>query len=45
MRQVDKDGSNEIKEVYVGKDCDKYMGLLKLRYPMKNGVFQNEQDN
>lgn len=44
MKQADKDGSNELKEVYVGKDCDKYMGLLKLRYPMKNGVFQSEQD-
>ena len=44
MRVSDKDNSNENKEVYVGKDCDKYMGVLKLRYPIKNGVFQNEQD-
>lgn len=33
-----------MKEQYVGKDCDKLMGVLKLRYPMRNGVFQNEQD-
>jgi centractin len=33
-----------MKEFYVGKDCDKYMGILKLRYPVKNGVFQSEQD-
>ena len=39
----DKD-SNDSKEVYVGNDCDKYKGILKLRYPVKNGVFQNEQD-
>jgi len=32
------------KESFVGKDCDKYMGVLKLRYPVKGGVFQNEQD-
>lgn len=39
----DKD-TGENKELYVGKDCDKYMGVLKLRYPIKNGVFHNEQD-
>jgi centractin len=33
-----------MKEQYVGKDCEKLQGVLKLRYPMKNGVFQNEQD-
>jgi centractin len=41
MKNADKE---DIKETYVGKDCDKLMGVLKLRYPMKNGVFQNEQD-
>lgn len=43
MKILDKD-NNESKEIFVGKDCDKYMGILKLRYPVKNGVFQNEQD-
>ena len=43
LRSYDKD-SNEMKEQYVGKDCEKLMGVLKLRYPLKNGVFQNEQD-
>jgi centractin len=33
-----------MKDQYVGKDCEKLMGILKIRYPMKNGVFQNEQD-
>lgn len=33
-----------MREQYVGKDCEKYMGILKLRYPVRNGVFQNEQD-
>jgi len=40
----DKDNQGDSKEIFVGKDCDKYMGVLKLRYPIKNGVFQNEQD-
>lgn len=33
-----------MREQYVGADCEKYMGILKLRYPVKNGVFQNDQD-
>ena len=40
----DKDTMGDGKESFVGKDCDKYMGVLKLRYPVKGGVFQNEQD-
>ena len=36
--------NQEMKEQYIGKDCSKYLGLLKLRYPVKNGIFENEQD-
>lgn len=34
----------DIREQYIGQDCDKYKGLLKLRYPVKHGTFQNDQD-
>jgi len=34
----------EINEQYYGEECDKYLGLIKMRYPVKHGVFQNEQD-
>lgn len=44
MRNTTKDNINEMKEIYVGKDCEKYKGILKLRYPFKAGVFQNQQD-
>ena len=36
--------NQEMKEQYIGKDCSKYLGILKLRYPVKNGIFENEQD-
>ena len=38
---------NEIKEKteqYIGEDCDKYLGLIKLRYPVIHGSFENESD-
>ena len=31
-------------ELYIGEDCDKYMGIIKLKFPVKHGVFENEQD-
>ena len=34
----------ELKDSYIGDDCDKFMGLIKLRFPVKHGIFQNEQD-
>jgi centractin len=34
----------EISESYIGEDCDKYMGLIKLRFPVKHGQFQNDHD-
>ena len=43
LRSFRKD-NQEIQEQYIGKDCLKFLGILKLRYPVKNGIFENEQD-
>ena len=43
LRSFSKD-NQEIQEQYIGKDCLKFLGILKLRYPVKNGIFENEQD-
>ena len=32
------------KEQFVGDDCSPYLGILKLRYPIKHGAFTNERD-
>ena len=32
------------KEEFIGDDCDKYLGLVKLRYPVNRGVFEKEED-
>ena len=34
----------EINERYLGEDCDKYMGIIKLRYPVNHGIFSSEAD-
>ena len=34
----------ELNEQFIGEDCEKYMGLIKLHFPVSHGVFQNEQD-
>lgn len=34
----------EIKDVFVGNDCSKYMGIIKLNYPAKHGSFSSERD-
>ena len=36
--------SKEKTEQYIGDDCDKYLGLIKLRYPVIHGSFENESD-
>ena len=43
LRTFDKE-NQELNDQYIGDDCDKYMGLIKLRFPVKHGVFENEQD-
>ena len=34
----------ELNERYIGEDCDKYMGIIKLRYPVNHGIFSSEAD-
>ena len=43
LRAFNKE-NHEINEQYIGGDCDKFMGIIKLRYPIKHGIFSNEQD-
>ena len=43
LHTYDNDG-NDIREEYIGDDCEKYLGLIKLRYPVNHGVFEKEQD-
>lgn len=43
LRAFNKE-AQEINDQYVGEDCDKYMGIIKLRHPVKHGIFSNEQD-
>ena len=43
LRAFNKE-SQELNEQYIGEDSDKYMGIIKLRYPVKHGIFSNEQD-
>ena len=43
LHAYDNDG-NDIREQYIGDDCEKYLGLIKLRYPVNHGVFEKEQD-
>ena len=33
-----------IKEKYIGNDCENLLGLIKLRYPVNHGVFDDEKD-
>ena len=43
IRTFDIKGKEKTDE-YIGEDCDKYLGLIKLRYPVIHGAFQNERD-
>lgn len=36
--------NEEIKDIYVGEECSKYMGIVKLRYPISRGSFSSESD-
>ena len=36
--------NQELNDTYIGEDCEKFMGLIKLRFPVKHGVFENEKD-
>ena len=43
LRTFEKE-NQELNDQYIGDDCDKYLGLIKLRFPVRHGVFENEQD-
>ena len=43
IRTFDSEGK-EKNDQYIGEDCNKYLGLIKLRYPVIHGVFEKEQD-
>ena len=32
------------KKKRIGKDCDKYFGVIKLKYPLTHGVFNDDKD-
>ena len=43
VKNYNKD--NTIKnDIYIGSQCDKNLNFLKLRYPIKHGVFTNYED-
>ena len=43
LRAFNKE-NQEINVQYIGEDCDKNMGVIKLKNPVKHGIFSNEQD-
>ena len=43
LHTYDKESAN-INEQYIGDDCDKYLGLIKLRYPVNRGSFEKDED-
>ena len=43
LRSYDNDIKNT-NELFIGNECDKYLGLIKLRYPVNRGVFEKEED-
>ena len=43
LRTFNKE-NQDLNEQYIGDDCEKFMGLIKLRFPVKHGVFEKEQD-
>ena len=36
--------NQQIKEKYIGEECDKYMPILKLKFPIEHGCFTSEED-
>ena len=43
LRSLNKNKS-QYKEQLVGDDCVPYLGVLRLRYPIKHGIFENDRD-
>ena len=34
----------ENKKNIIGNDCNKYLGVIKLKYPLSHGIFQDDKD-
>ena len=43
LRAFNKNRSH-FKDQFVGEDCEPYLGVVKLRYPIQHGAFNNEED-
>ena len=43
LRVLNKNKS-DYKEEFVGDECEPYLGILKLRFPIKHGACDNEKD-
>ena len=43
LRNLNKNNS-QCKEQFIGEDCDPYLGVLKLRPLIKNGMFESVKD-
>ena len=44
FRSFKNENISDLNEIFIGEDCDKHNGVLKLSYPVKHGIFSNEQD-
>lgn len=44
FRSFKNENISSLNEIFIGEDCDKHNGVLKLSYPVKHGIFSNEQD-
>ena len=43
LRVLNKN-KTDYKEEFVGDECEPYLGILKLRFPIKHGACDNEKD-
>ena len=43
LKSTNKDNSIK-RDLYIGSQCDKNLNILKLRYPIKHGSFENSED-
>lgn len=44
LRPFNKENNAELNEIFIGEECNKYFGAIKLSYPVSHGVFSNDQD-
>ena len=43
LRPLNK-SNYQYNEEFLGEECNPYLGILKLRYPIKHGAFEDEKD-